>query len=69
MAGLIKPVGTKSAKGTLTFAAAHPGSAKQEIEKIDTLAGLLEPELSFFSSAASEETTETITWEKEVEIT
>jgi hypothetical protein len=47
----------------------HPGSAKEEIKQLDTLSGIIEPELSLFTTVASEETTENITWEKDVEVT
>jgi hypothetical protein len=53
----------------VTFKAEHPGSSKEEIKQLDTLSGISEPELSAFTTVASEETTETITWEKDVEVT
>jgi hypothetical protein len=69
IAGLLSPVGSKTLTSTLTFKAEHPGSGKEEIKQLDTLSGISEPELSLFTTVASEETTENITWEKDVEVT
>jgi hypothetical protein len=69
VAGLVSPVGKSQTTGTLTFSAEHPGSGKEEIKQLDTLSGVSEPELSAFTTVASEETTENITWEKAVEVT
>jgi hypothetical protein len=65
----LSPVGSKTLTGTLTFKAEHPNSGKEEIKQFDALSGISDPELSAFSAVASEEVTETITWEKDVEVT
>jgi hypothetical protein len=69
IAGLLSPVGKSQTTGTLTFHAVHPGSSKEEIEKVDTLSGLAEPELVGFTTVASGEGTESVTAEKAVEVT
>lgn len=65
VAGLITPTGKSQTTSKVTFSA--PGG-KQEIKDIDTLGGLVEPELVAFSVSATEETAEEITWGKAVEI-
>jgi hypothetical protein len=60
------PVGTSSTTGKLVFATS---SGKQVIPGIVTLSGLVESELTAFSTTASEQTEESVTYEKSIEIT
>jgi hypothetical protein len=61
LAGEVSPVGVSQTTGKLTFAVT---SGKQNINDIHTLAGLVEPELDAFGVPATEEGSETLTYEE-----
>jgi hypothetical protein len=65
VAGSILPTGKSVTTSKVTFAAA---SGKQAITDIDTLSGLVKPELVAFSVSATEEAAEEVTWGKAVEV-
>lgn len=65
VAGLITPVGRSQTTGKLTLLAP---SGKQEIKDIDTLFGLVEPELVAFSATATEETEDELTYSQAIEV-
>jgi len=61
-AGLVTPVGEPTLTGTVSF-------TPRDIEKIDTLSGLIEPELVAYSEPATVEGIEHYTWHNKVEVT
>jgi hypothetical protein len=65
VAGLMEPVGRLQKTSKLVF---HETANVQDISNIDTLAGLIRPRLTAFSTAATEESNELITYEKSVEV-
>lgn len=64
---LITPVATKTTKGILNFAVSVSG--KDEITDIDTLAGLITPELTELGAEVALNQKDEVTFEKEVEVT
>jgi hypothetical protein len=66
VAGEVSPVGVHTTKGTLTFVKSGEGEAIKDFDL--SLGGLVIPKLEAFGKEASEETTETITWSTEVEV-
>jgi hypothetical protein len=66
VAGLVEPVGTKQLNGTLIFTVI--GGA-QEIKELDLLGRRVEPGLNAFSEPGTESTTDTVKYEKDVEVT
>jgi hypothetical protein len=65
VAGLVTPTGKAETTSKVVFSTA---SGKQQIKDLDTLAGLIEPQLTAFSESATEETTEEVTWGKAIEL-
>ena len=70
VAGEVTPVKSKQTTGKLIFKAVHPGSAKQAIEEFDpSTGGKVKPELVAFTTTASEETEEAVTFSSATEVT
>jgi hypothetical protein len=65
VAGLVEPVGVSQRTEKVIFGVT---SGKQNVKDIDLSTGLVAPELVAFGAAATEETTESLTYEKAVEV-
>jgi hypothetical protein len=66
VAGLITPIGSEQTTGKIVFTAP---SGKQEIKDIDTLSGLIKPELEAFAQTATEVNEQSVTFGEATEVT
>ncbi|MGD1058762.1 MAG: hypothetical protein ABR992_15265, partial [Solirubrobacteraceae bacterium] len=65
LAGLVEPLGVSQKTGKVLFSVT---SGKQNIKDIDLPAGLVAAELVAFSTTATEESSESLTYEKAIEV-
>jgi hypothetical protein len=66
LVGEVKPIGVHTTKGTLVFQKGTEGGSIKDFDL--SLGGLVIPKLEAFGKEAGEQTTETITWSTEVEV-